>query len=289
MDSWKKRWGVGSWAAFFETQDLPVMTRSKLMLRAFQESKGEMLAPIELSSIVLLDPLLCLRLLREAERTRSDRLGHETTTALTAIMQLGVDEFRSLLLSSHEIEEANTGLLEVEARATVSAQVAQRWALGRNDLNPEEVAVAALLIDAGELLLWVYEPELPQAAREILLSGKVKRSSQAQMEACGFDFKQLTIRCAELWKLPSLVLQLLHGVDTPRANLTRICSNVARHIVESSSTSNLALASDLVEAHRLMPNVNIEWLVAGMVMLPDDHRTDLIVSATELIARQPNG
>jgi HD-like signal output (HDOD) protein len=289
LDSWKKRWGVGSWAAFFETQDLPVMTRSKLMLRAFQESKGEMLAPIELSSIVLLDPLLCLRLLREAERTRSDRLGHETTTALTAIMQLGVDEFRSLLLSSHEIEEANTGLLEVEARATVSAQVAQRWALGRNDLNPEEVAVAALLIDAGELLLWVYEPELPQAAREILLSGKVKRSSQAQMEACGFDFKQLTIRCAELWKLPSLVLQLLHGVDTPRANLTRICSNVARHIVESSSTSNLALASDLVEAHRLMPNVNIEWLVAGMVMLPDDHRTDLIVSATELIARQPNG
>jgi HD-like signal output (HDOD) protein len=289
LDSWKKRWGVGSWAAFFETQDLPVMTRSKLMLRAFQESKGEMLAPIELSSIVLLDPLLCLRLLREAERTRSDRLGHETTTALTAIMQLGVDEFRSLLLSSHEIEEANTGLLEVEARATVSAQVAQRWALGRNDLNPEEVAVAALLIDAGELLLWVYEPELPQAAREILLSGKVKRSSQAQMEACGFDFKQLTIRCAELWKLPSLVLQLLHGVDTPRANLTRICSNVARHIVESSSTSNLALASDLVEAHRLMPNVNIEWLVAGMVMLPDDQRADLIVSATELIARQPNG
>ncbi len=264
------------------------MSRSKMMLNAFQESKGEMLAPIELCSIVLLDPLLCLRLLREAERTRTDRLGHETTTALAAIMQLGIDEFRSLLLSSQEIEEANTGLLEVEARATVAAQVAQRWALGRNDLNPEEVAVAALLIDAGELLLWVYEPELPQAARELLLSGKVKRSSQAQMEACGFDFKQLTMRCAELWKLPPLILQLLRGVDTPRANLTRICSNAARHIVESSSTSSLALASDLVEAHRLMPHVSIEWLVAGMVMLPDDHRADLIASATDLKARQPN-
>lgn len=288
MDAWKKRWGVGSWAAFFETQELPVMSRSKMMLNAFQESKGEMLAPIELCSIVLLDPLLCLRLLREAERTRTDRLGHETTTALAAIMQLGIDEFRSLLLSSQEIEEANTGLLEVEARATVAAQVAQRWALGRNDLNPEEVAVAALLIDAGELLLWVYEPELPQAAREVLLSGKVKRSSQAQMEACGFDFKQLTMRCAELWKLPPLILQLLRGVDTPRANLTRICSNAARHIVESSSTSSLALASDLVEAHRLMPHVSIEWLVAGMVMLPDDHRADLIASATDLDARQPN-
>jgi hypothetical protein len=288
LDSWKKRWGVGPWAAFFETQELPVMSRSKLMLNAFQESKGEMLAPIELLSIVLLDPLLCLRLLREAERRKSHRLDHETTTALAAIMQLGIDEFRELLLSSKEIEEANTGLLEVEARAMVAAQVAQRWAVGRNDLNPEEVAVAALLADAGELLLWVYEPELPQAAKDELLSGRAKRSSQAQMAACGFDFKQLTMRCAELWKLPTLVLQLLRGVDTPRANLTRICSNVARHIIEPSATSTLALASDLLEARKSLPGVSVDWLVAGLVMLPEDQKAGLIANANELQAQQPN-
>jgi hypothetical protein len=288
LDSWKRRWGVGQWAAFFETQELPVMPRSKAMLNTLQESKGEMLAPIELLSIVLLDPLLCLRLLREAERRKSHRLDHETTTALAAIMQLGIDEFRELLLSSKEIEEANTGLLEVESRATVAAQVAQRWALGRNDLNPEEVAVAALLADAGELLLWVYEPELPHAAREALLSGRVKRSSQAQVAACGFDFKQLTMRCAELWQLPVLVLQLLHGMDSPRANLTRICSNAARHIVEASATSNLALANDLIEAHKLMPGTSLEWLVGGLAMLPEVHRIELMSIASELQERQEN-
>lgn len=264
------------------------MSRSKAMLNALQEVKGEMLAPVELSSIVLLDPLLCLRLLREAERRKSHRLDHETTTALAAIMQLGIDEFKELLLSSQEIEEANTGLLEVEARATVAAQLAQRWALGRKDLNPEEVAVAALLADTGELLLWVYEPELPQAAKDELLSGRAKRSAQAQAAACGFDFKQLTVHCAELWKLPTLVLQLLRGLDTPRANLTRICSNAARHIVESSPTSNLALASDLVEAHRVMPSASIEWLLEGMVMVPDDQRADLLTRARELAERQAN-
>ncbi len=287
MDAWKKRWGVGAWAAFFETHELPVMHRSQMMLRAFEESKGELLAPAELSAIVLQDPLLCLRLLREAERTKTRRLVHETTTALAAIMQLGLDEFRNLLLSSTQIEEANVGLLEVEARATVAAQVALRWASGRKDTNPEEVAVAALLVDAGELLLWVYEPELPQAAKDELASGREKRSSQAQVAACGFDFKQLTMRCAELWKLPALVMQLLRGVDSPRANLTRICSNVARHIVESSATSNLALASDLVEAHDLMPGISIDWLADGLVMLPDGQKADLIVNANELRSRQP--
>lgn len=32
--------------------------------------------------------------------------------------------------------------------------------------------------------------------------------AQAQMQACGFTFKQLTLQCAERWKLPGLVLQL---------------------------------------------------------------------------------
>lgn len=262
------------------------MARSKMMLRAFEESKGELLAPVELCSIVLQDSLLCLRLLREAERRKSHRLANETTTALAAIMQLGIDEFRSLLMSSGEIEEANAGLAEVEARATVASQVAQRWASGRRDTNPEEVAVATLLADAGELLLWVYEPELPQAAREELIFDRAKRSSAAQMQACGFEFKQLTLRCAEIWKLPSLVIQLVRGLDTPRANLTRICSNVARHVVESSPTTMLALATDLLEAKKLMSAVNIEWLVEGLVMLPDEQKAELLLAAYELEASQ---
>ncbi len=262
------------------------MARSKRMLVDLEASKRDLLAAKELAAVVLLDPLLCLRLLREAERGKSRRLGRETTTALAAIMQLGIDEFRALLLSSSEIEQAKAGLLEVEARATVAAQVAQRWASGRMDLNPEEVAVAALLADAGELLLWVYEPELPQAAKDQLLSGRAKRSSDAQIRACGFNFKLLTMRCAELWGLPSLVLQLLRGADSPRANLTRICSNTARHVIESSETSSLALASDLHEVHKLMPTVSLDWLVDGLPMLSDDRKAELIAAAGDLVVQQ---
>lgn len=288
MDEWKKRWGVGQWAAFFETRRLPVMKRSKLLLKAFEEAKGDLLSPAELSAIVLQDPLLCLHLLREVERTKTHRrLANETTTALAAIMQLGIDEFSSLLRASEEIEEANVGLLEVEARATVAAQVAARWAAARMDLNPEEVAVAVLLADAGELLLWVYAPELPQAAKDVLHLGVVKRSSQAQTEACGFDFKQLTMRCIEIWKLPPLLHQLLRGVDNSRANLTRICSNVARHIVEKSATSDIALAADLQDARKLMPTVSLETLVAGLVMLSAEQQADLIAKARDLEGFDP--
>ena len=288
MDSWKARWGVGQWAAYFENQALPVMRRSKLLLTQLEAAEGEMLAPNELADIVLQDPLLCLCLLREAERRKSHRLDHETTTALAAIMQLGVDEFRKLLLSSPEVDESNKGLVAVETRARLAAQIALTWATGRMDLNPEEVAVAALLAGAGDLLLWVYIAEIPQKADDLLRSGHAQRSTQAQMRACGFTFKQLTMQCAERWKLPALLMQLLRGAETLRAQLTRTCSNAARHVLDDSPTSTLALAGDLVDAAKLVPNASLEWLVDGLAKLPEERRSGVLAAARALHVDPPS-
>jgi len=53
MDSWKSRWGVGQWAAYFENQALPVMRRSNLLMTQLESREGEMLSPRDLSEIVL--------------------------------------------------------------------------------------------------------------------------------------------------------------------------------------------------------------------------------------------
>lgn len=262
------------------------MHRSKQLMTQLEAAEGDMLSPKDLSDIVLQDPLLCLCLLREAERRKSHRLDHETTTALAAILQVGVDGFRTLLLSSPEIEVGNAGLLKVEARARVASQIAQIWSSGRGDLNPEEVAVAALLAGTGDLLLWVYASEIPQKAEDELLSGRAQRSAQAQMQTCGFTYKQLTLQCAERWKLPALLIQLLRGSESLRAQLTRTCSNAARHVLDDSETSTQALAQDIVEAVGLIPNASIEWLIDGLVMLPEERRPELLAKAGELLAIQ---
>lgn len=272
MDSWRARWGVKQWAAFFEHQALPVMRRSKLLMAQIEAAEGETLSPKDLSDIVLQDPLLCLCLLREAERRKSHRLDRETTTALAAILQLGVDEFRKLLLASPEVDERNAGLRRVEMRAHLASQIALAWSTGRGDLNPEEVAVASLLGGTGDLLLWVYAGELAELAEDELRSGRATRSAQAQMQACGFTFKELTLQCAERWKLPGLVIQLLRGSESIRAQMTRVCSNTARHVMDDSETAVLALAADLVEAARLVPNASIEWLADALFMLPESRR-----------------
>lgn len=258
------------------------MRRSKERLLQLESAEGDRLSPRELADIVLQDPMLCLCLLREAERRKSHRLDHETTTALAAILQLGVDEFSELLLTSPEVEEANAGLLRVETGACVAAQIAIVWAKGRMDLNPEEVAVAALLAGAGDLLLWFYAPELPLKADDELRSGRARRSEQAQSQACGFTFKQLTMRCAERWKLPALVMQLLRGSDSVRAQLVRTCSNAARHLLDESDTSTLVLAADLSDASRLIPGVSLDWLIDALPSFAAERRPALLDATREL-------
>ena len=285
MDSWKSRWGAKQWAAYFEHQALPVMRRSKLLIAALEAAEGETLSPKNLSDIVLQDPLLCLCLLREAERRKSHRLDRETTTALAAILQLGVDEFRKLLEDSPEVDESNTGLLRVETRASLAAQIALVWSTGRGDLNPEEVAVASLLGGTGDLLLWVYAAEIPEKAESELRSGRATRSAQAQIQACGFTFKELTLQCAERWKLPGLVIQLLRGAESARAQMTRTCSNAARHVLDDSETSVVALAADLVDAAQLVPNASVEWLADALVMLPEGRRSQAAEMALAQLAQ----
>lgn len=284
MDSWKRRWGFEQWAAFFETQQLPVTPKSKQMLLDLEANKGELLSPKELDAIVLADPLLCLRLLREAEKSKTSHLKHETTTSLSAILQLGVERFRDLLMSSCEVDETNLGLMEVEARAALASRIALNWSSARMDVNPEEIAVSALLADTGELLLWVYAPELPEAAKGAMRIGAATRSAAAQSQTCGFDFKSLTVRCTELWNLPQLLRLLLRGSETPRAQLSRVCTNASRHLIETHATSFQALAQDIADAHKLMPSAPLDWMVDGLIFVPPDRKPELVARAEELIA-----
>lgn len=261
------------------------MPRSKALLRAFEEAKGESLSANELVTLVIGDPFLCLRLLREAEKRRSRRLGRETTTPLSAVLQLGVSAFCELLLHSPEADDTLPGLAACESRAVLASHIAQIWGAARADISPEEIAMATLLAETGELLLWSFAPELPQAALDALAAGHAPRSALAQEHACGFRFRDLSLKCATIWELPPLLVQLIRGVDTVRANISRLCLDTARHLV--ASPDNPALPTDLADAKRLIPNASLEWLAAKLIGLDAERQAEVARLAEVILAGPP--
>lgn len=277
----QKHWGVDQWAAYLSSQELPCMPRSKARLLELEAEKGERLAACDLADIAAADPFLCLRLLREAENHRAQRLGHETTNPLGTVMQLGTDAVHELMLACPETDESNLGLAECEARAHLASRLALRWGAARADISPDEVAMAALLSEIGELLLWSFAEELPLAALEALHSGRSPRSLQAQVDTCGFRFKDLTLKCALIWHLPSLLTQLIRGIDNTRANLSRLCVDTARHI--SSGPDDPALPADIAAAKNLIPGVSLEWLAEQLPGLDEEHVAAIALKAADLL------
>jgi hypothetical protein len=258
------------------------MPRSKALLHVMEEEYGEELSARDLADLACRDPFLCLRLLREAEKRRSQRLGHDTTTPLAAVMQIGATGFRHLLLDSPETDAGNAGLIACEGRAVLASQLAVLWSSARSDVSPEEVGMATLLADTGELLLWNEAPELPQAVARALSSGRARRNAEAQIMVCGFKFRELTIKCADIWGLPPLIAQLIRGVDTIRASICRLCIDTSRHLV--ASFDNPALPFDLAEAHKLIPQASLEWLASRMIGLDEERQAHVVEQARELIA-----
>ena len=281
----RKHWRVDQWAAYLTAQDLPVMARSKTALSELEASAGAALCARDLADLAQADPFLCLCLLREAESRRSARLGHETTTPLAAVMQIGETGFKELLLGSPDTDDTNPGLAACEARVATAGRLAAGWSTARADVSPDELVMAALLSEIGELLLWHFAPELPQAALDALASGEARRSADAQELRCGFKFRDLTLKCAEIWRLPPIVIQLIRGTDSVRANIARVCINTSRHL--AAAPDNPALPDDLVDAKLLIPGASMAWLLSWLVAVPAEERPALLETAeAALLKRQ---
>ena len=274
MENHRLHWGLPQWVAFLRDKDIPIMPRSKERIEVLD---ADAVSPKELAQIVMQDPFLALRLLRRAEKHRSQTLGHDTTTILGAVQQVGLRGMRYAAVDSPLCDDANVGLQGCEERAVLSASIALHWAAHRADVSPEEVALAALLGEMGELMLWAFFPELPQRALEELKSGRATRNVQAQQQVAGFSFKQLSVSLIETWALPPLIMQLVKGADTPRANIARIASDAARHL--QANPRNPALPSDVVAVRAFLPHVSWEALLATLP-IDDDYREAVFAIVT---------
>lgn len=242
-------WGATQWAAYLVYQEQPIKQASKVALREMEAASGDTLTGQAYAALMLNDPMLALRLIKAANQRLPHRMARDITTPLGVVMALGTVAFREQIESAPEIAADNSGFMACEARASLAARIAHAWGTSHHDMDAAELAMAALLANAGELEMWAIAPELPQKALQELQSGRATRSDVAQRQACGFAFLDITLLLIETWNLPQLIRQLIRGDEGLRARIARLAVNTARHL--SNGIADPALPDDMREAARL--------------------------------------
>ena len=124
---------LDAWVAYFSQADIPVLRHTEQQLAKLREKANKTNARL-ISSVILHDPLMTLRVLAYIETKRSKSRNTDITTIERALLMIGMEpffnDFQNLPLVEDRLQahpRALLGLLRVVNRA----RKAMHWEIGR--------------------------------------------------------------------------------------------------------------------------------------------------------------
>lgn len=255
-----------AWVSFLSNAEIPILRKTARRLEEARQNIDRVNGR-DIASIVLQDPLMAIRVLAYIHPFRGKHLRSDITTIANAVMMLGIEPFFTHFESPATIEttlkdepQALLGVLQVIRRVQRASTYAHDWAFERYDLNIEEVALAALLHDLAEILLWCFAPRQAIKIHDLHLADKTLRSATAQQQVLGFPLFDLQRALCTAWHLPELLNTLMDDDNAfqPRVRNVILAVNLARH--SSNDWTDAALPDDFSAIEKLL-HINRETLL----------------------------
>lgn len=265
---------LAGWLMLLSDAELPILRQTARRLEKARQQVDRVTGR-DITDIVLQDPLLAVRVVALIQSFGSKHLRSEITNIASAVMMLGVEPFFREFENPLTIEsvlgqqpQALLGMLQVVLRTQRASRYAYEWAFARHDMNVDEVALAALLHDLAEILLWCFAPDLAIEIRARLHADRSLRSASAQQEVLGFTLAELQLSLCHAWHLPALLTTLMDDrkAQLPRVQNVRLAVDLARHSVDG--WGDAAIPDDL-EAIQALLKINRETLLARLQLPPE--------------------
>lgn len=265
---------LAGWLMLVSDAEIPILRQTVRRLDKARQ-QADRVTGRDITDIVLQDPLLAVRVVAFIQSVGSKHLRSDITNIANAVMMLGVDPFFRTFEKPLAIEavlsqqpQALLGMLQVVLRAQRASRYAHEWAFARHDMNVEEVALAALLHDLAEILLWCFAPELAIEIRALLHADRSLRSASVQQQVLGFPLADLQLALCHAWRLPTLLTTLMDDGNgqLPRVQNVKLAVNLARHSVDG--WSDAAIPDDFAAIEKLL-HISRETLLARLQLPPE--------------------
>lgn len=256
--------GLAGWTRLFADATLPILSDTATAL-AELDPEDDTLDAHRLVLTIHRDPFAALKTYRSVAGAGPVREFNVIETLTASAVMLGVPRLLTALRDAPTLDDvlsdetalgtavsARQGVMRVVARARRAADFAYDWALRRQDLDAEVIAMAALLHDFAEMLLWCLRPNEALAIQHALAATPGLRSAEAQRAVLGIELNELENALMLRWRLPELITRITHDHDAAhvRVRNVRLAVDVARH--SSEGWHNPALPDDFAELADLL-------------------------------------
>ena len=257
---------IKAWVDFFTHAEMPILKKTA---RRLEEARAtiDSISSRDVSSTVMEDPLIAVRILAHIQSACGRRLHSDITNIAHAVMMMGIEPFFDGIGQPPTIEsmlqtepQAMLGVLQVIRRLQRASKFAYDWAFERHDTNIEEVTLAALLSGLAEVLLWCFAPKLAIEIRDRQLADPSLRSAITQEQVLGIRLIDLQLALCHAWHLPELLIILMDDANAklPRVQNVTLAVNLARH--SAVSWNDAALPDDFKAVEALL-HINRDTLL----------------------------
>ncbi len=249
---------LDSWCRLFASPSIPVLRRTKRQLDLLAKDVDNVSAR-DVATIAMQDPLMTAKLFALVAEKRAGRQLTDITSVEGCVFMIGVPPFFRAFSTLQTAEEqlrgtphALRGLLRVVRRARKASRLAWDLAHWRTDLAIEEIAMAALLHDVAEMLIWCFAPELAARMQMLLKDNPGMRSRAAQRTVLKVELHDLQLALFKRWNLPELLTTMMGDAHPTNPRLCNIlyAVNFARH--SAHGWDDAALPSDYENIARLL-------------------------------------
>lgn len=250
---------IAYWLTRWESRPLPVLRHTIDALKALQNSQDEVSAG-KIAGIVLRDPLMTLQMLRTINNMPHGRFaGTEIASIEHTVMLFGIQPFFQQFTQLPILEDCLSATHPIHAHLLNAIEINQHtalqvrdWSALRMDAKVEEVGIAGLLFNYGELLLCALEPD---TAAQLLAANNHRHLYQASLEhhdILGTSLLELQQAYGLQQKLPRLLLELTHPeeLSAPRVMIVTLAHAIAQ--AADHGWHNAALDMDIKVAARFL-------------------------------------
>ena len=212
------RASLQDWIGRIRDRDMPVFGRTVQEVRNVTED--EMASSGRLSHVILQDAALTAKVLKLANSVLFNPGRQHVSTVSRAIVVLGFDLVGQIVLSIHLVDALLTGgmrerVIGEMARCFHAAVQARTAAVAKGSKAPEEVFIATLLGQVGEMAFWCFGGKQAIALDEAMRDQPEEKPEDLQVDILGFRLRHLTAALAKEWQLGPLVVAAAEGHAHP--------------------------------------------------------------------------
>ncbi|MCF7970324.1 MAG: HDOD domain-containing protein [Methylococcaceae bacterium] len=220
---------LAGWTQRLHEEEMPIFSNTACQTQSVLADNRK--GAIDLASVIMQDPNLTAKLLKMSNSSYYNPSNQKMVTVSRSIVLLGSTVISEITLACSFFEAILSDKNKLKANEEIASAIhaavqAKSLAILSKDNSPEEVFIAALLHNLGDIAFWCFSGKQGESILAQIQAGKTQK--EAERMVLGFHLSTLSIELCRSFQLNGLIRESINNISNDRTHLVTLSHAVSQ-------------------------------------------------------------